>query len=717
MNQAEHRRLLEAAAYLEGQGIADDTGRADPGLSGGLGLSSSSSSQDEIVQQLLQQKLWEEMLNFQRGQFPPGYNELIGRGAPDVPAQAGAALQRLGAAIKPDVEGRNALDRTAALPGQLLSNTADFWGGLLQLREPQVDAITRSLIEGLQPSPAASPFTTFPFNTIGAQKAGAFVSEKMGEEDWPLQLAESLQVGDVVPGLGMGAGILGRKSLNKLLSEAKGDVLRPSLSSPPAVTGQRISTRFPKGASATENPYTENLIIDTATMARDPALAAKNARLLADYPTYVPPTAGSPAPYRFRPPEWAHLDNTSANDIINQMMEKSRENLRYLYDIMPPGLRKRARLWYEGANKIANEFSGRFGTSIETASGVIAALSPQMDWFQNVAFAERVLDTVKHHANDVFDDDMYNTAKAIFLDPKKKDTRIKRENALIIDHIKGKSLNDIEPLFIKGKELNINRLRGLWVRSFDEVYRDKTYRSISPEGDFLDVHMREVGEGPQQLGWGGNEHIGKAVSVILDPSYENITRQMGDAHKVRNFYNNITDPDSPFGDVTIDTHAISASQFMPLSGGEAPVAHNLSSSVKTPGTSQAATSAPLGVKGTYGYHADTYRDVAGEVGELPRAYQSVVWEQIRSLFTPQFKSRFSKDPALRRRITSLWEGVGTKKMSVEEARKKTIDIVSETTGVPGGWKPPVWSKDTLKILAGATGLRQAAGAGQRGDDD
>lgn len=699
--------------------VHDYTGRADSGLSEpGLG---GPPTRDEIVQQLLQQKLWEELLNFQRGQFPPGYNELVGRGAPDVPAQAGAALQRLGAGIKPDVEGQNILGRSAALPGQALSNTADFWGGLLQMREPQLsgmtDAITRSLIEGLQPSPAASPFTNFPFNTLGAQQAGEFVSGKLGEEDWPLQLAESLQVGDVVPGLGMGAGILGRKSLNKLLSEAKGDVLQPSLSSPPAVTGQRISTRFPMGASATENPYTENLIIDTATMARDPALAEKNARLLANYPNYRSPAPGGPAPYRFRPPEWAHLDLTSANDIINQMKENTRENLRYLYDTMPPELRKRARLWYEGANKIANEFSGRFGASIETSSAVIAALSPQMDWFQNVAFAERVLDTVTHHANDVFDDDMYNTAKAIFLSSKKKDTRVKRENALIIEHIKGKSLNDIEPLFIKGKELNINRLRGLWVRSFDEVYRDKTYRSISPEGDFLDVHMRDVGEGPQELGWGGNEHIGKAVSVILDPSYENITRQMGQAHKVRNFYNNITDPNAPFGDVTIDTHAISAGQFIPFSGGDAPVAHNLGSSVKTPkGTPAAATSGPLGVKGTYGYHADAYRDVAKEAKELPRAYQSVVWEQIRGLFTPQFKGRFSKDPKLRQRIYSLWEDVGANKMSVEEARKKTIDIVSETTGVPGGWTPPVWSKDTMKILAGAAGLGGAAAAG-RGDDD
>jgi hypothetical protein len=33
---------------------------------------------------------------------------------------------------------------------------------------------------------------------------------------------------------------------------------------------------------------------------------------------------------------------------------------------------------------------------------------------------------------------------------------------------------------------------------------------------------------------------------------------MGERHKVRNFYNNIYDPNSPYGDVTIDTHAVAA---------------------------------------------------------------------------------------------------------------------------------------------------------------
>ena len=56
--------------------------------------------------------------------------------------------------------------------------------------------------------------------------------------------------------------------------------------------------------------------------------------------------------------------------------------------------------------------------------------------------------------------------------------------------------------------------------------------------------------------WNGFRDINKAASILSDPTRENINDQLGEKHKVRSFYNNILDPLSPEGDVTIDTHAV-----------------------------------------------------------------------------------------------------------------------------------------------------------------
>jgi hypothetical protein len=52
------------------------------------------------------------------------------------------------------------------------------------------------------------------------------------------------------------------------------------------------------------------------------------------------------------------------------------------------------RAWYAEANDIARDQADEFGVTIETASGIIAALSPRLGWGQNVMLAERVL---SHH--------------------------------------------------------------------------------------------------------------------------------------------------------------------------------------------------------------------------------------------------------------------------------------------------------------------------------
>ena len=65
----------------------------------------------------------------------------------------------------------------------------------------------------------------------------------------------------------------------------------------------------------------------------------------------------------------------------------------------------------------------------------------------------------------------------------------------------------------------------------------------------------------------------KGVQVLRDGSLESVSLSLGDAHKVRNFYNNIVAPDSQLGEVTIDTHAVAAAVFKPLSAKGYEVSH------------------------------------------------------------------------------------------------------------------------------------------------
>ena len=92
---------------------------------------------------------------------------------------------------------------------------------------------------------------------------------------------------------------------------------------------------------------------------------------------------------------------------------------------------------------------------------------------------------------------------------------------------------------------------------------------------------------------------------------------------MRNFYNNIIDPWSNKGDVTIDTHAVAVGHLSPLDLNSDEVTHNFG------GTSDAGQ----GLNGTYPLYAEAYRQAAKKLGVLPRELQSITWEGIRSLFT------------------------------------------------------------------------------------
>ena len=419
-----------------------------------------------------------------------------------------------------------------------------------------------------------------------------------------------------------------------------------------AYRGQRISTRVPTAKSATENFLTDNLIINRKSLEDAPKAFDINTEFVSRYPT-------------------VKTDATTSAGRADAFTAEAVDNLIWLYNQAPPAVRNIGKNWYVGANRIAGELAEKYGISHESASAVLAALSPQKDWYQNVSLAERVINGYKKSAGKMLDADSLATAREIYSDPKFAN------NIEAMANMPFDELDDVQ--------------KAMYVRSLDQTHNDRGYQMINPNGDRVGQAFSDKTGKPNTTAWGSNSEIAKAIRVIEDPSIENISRQMGGAHKVRNFYNNISDPtyaiDNPdLGDVTIDTHAVAADQIMPLSGNSVPVGAAFGT------TKGVASSAQTGARGTYGLHADAYRIAARELGIQPRELQSVTWETVRSLFPASFKTKGNVSE-----INGIWELYNSGKLSKGLARELILDKA-------GGIPDPDWAAGLDTAASGQRGL-------------
>lgn len=422
----------------------------------------------------------------------------------------------------------------------------------------------------------------------------------------------------------------------------------------------RISTRLPTGKTAPEDPFTQHLTIGQQEMQADPEKYAHNIGLLSSYPGF------------------GKLAGMPADEAAQAYIDQARGNLNYLYDRSPRIIQERSPHWYDGANRIAQALSDRYGIPLQSSGGAIAALSPQMDWFKNASLAERTGDIIFDPAKQRLT--MTPEMVAYSNSPEGFKWTQAGKNKDIYDRIVGKSLNDIAPDDYVG--------RAMWVRLNDEAHNPRNYRTITPEGEFGDFATNMDGS-RAKVGWGGLGELAKALkSYTSNGDMRTISEAMGEKHKVRSFNNNITVPNDPrFGDVTIDTHQVAAGQLRPLSGSSPAVAHNLATSMpvaKQPEGWQAAkNSAVTGAQGTYGLLADATRSAAKDQGLIARSMQSATWEPVRELFSAAAKRGNLPD-----QVDAIWRAHDAGELSLNQAR----DLIFDTAG---GIGTPAWARPDL----------------------
>lgn len=405
-----------------------------------------------------------------------------------------------------------------------------------------------------------------------------------------------------------------------------------------------VSTRLPTAVKATEDPLANNLVIDLQSAKTDPEAFNYNVGLIKQYPNFA---------------SKARNPDKQAEDFINEV----KDNLLFLHDQVPDATRQRSKLWYDGARNITSKWSNEYQVPDQAVSGVLAVLSPQKDWFMNVSLGQRVLDIMSGKQAYKWDDGMTEMAKVIWSKP---------QYAPMVDAIKGKSL----------AEITDPGLKAMWLRTYDQAYLPREHQIVTPEGDFAGLRMNSDGKTPTKTGWGSLNEIGKAIVILGDPSKANISNNLGDMHKVRNFYNNIYAPNDPSGAVTIDTHAVAAGLLRPLSGNSREVLHNFGSGVVGEGGPK--NSSVTGVKGTYGLYAEAYRRAAQDRGILPREMQSITWEAVRGLFPDTFKTAANAD-----KVDNIWLQYRKGKLSLDEARNEVFNAA-------GGINAPEWERAGLR---------------------
>jgi hypothetical protein len=421
----------------------------------------------------------------------------------------------------------------------------------------------------------------------------------------------------------------------------------------------RVSQRVPTAKKATEDALGNDLPISTEIMERDPEGFARNVGLIESYPNYTPDPA-----------------LTTPKEKARAFKDHVIRNLLWLFDNTSSDIRDRSRLWYNGARRLAESLAAKYNMPDSSVAGVMAVLSPQKDWFQNVSLAMRTIDIYKTQQNKVFDKKMREKMGEIFADDKYSELR---------EIISNKSLSQLRGM---NSDLRLAAL-AMWVRTYDQTYNSPSYASVSPEGELGDPVT--TGKGAEaRVAWGSLSEIGKAISVIEDGRKDNISARVGNAHKVRNFFNNILAPDAPRGDVTIDTHAVAAANLRPLSQKAIEVAHGLGTS-PAKGLPGASSSSLTGAQGLYGIYADAYREAADMRGVLPREMQSITWEAIRGLFSPAFKRNQKNIDA----ANDVWQSVREGAITEDEAREQIRSLA-------GGISAPSWATGRSDVVDDAS---------------
>jgi UvrD-like helicase C-terminal domain/AAA domain len=283
--------------------------------------------------------------------------------------------------------------------------------------------------------------------------------------------------------------------------------------------------------------------------------------------------------------------------------------------------------WYSEAKEIANNL-GEYGLEGDQAAALIAAISPQQSWSDNIAAAQYMARSLSED-HEVQVDTLLQTTFTKKIDKKSVSLSAyewaKREvqggdgtrsmdgeiHAMPSpEELRGKKLSDLDP-YVAAAIMKAHAQVG---------YRTGGIGATENDGDPLTSRDDVSGDITNVRFTSGVHHMGRGVRIARgeDPN------EILNGHKVRSFYNNIT---GEWEDVTVDSHAFSAAMGVKYGSGSDEYGFFAGSGKYNGLTSP--RSATYGVLGLYAPFADAYRRVAASLGITPAQLQAIVWNQWR----------------------------------------------------------------------------------------
>ena len=392
--------------------------------------------------------------------------------------------------------------------------------------------------------------------------------------------------------------------------------------------------------------------------------------------------------YEQHPAMWSPAEEgktPSPEEAERRLTDFHVKNLLALWDRTPVGQRQTSRFWYRAAHELGNQYAAAHNLKPEAAHGMMAVLSPQTPWDKNVTMSERVMDALTHHQDTPWTRGMAEVAygggaKGKGLPAIKTTAKIPGANW---SDIEGKTLREV----LAGPDGE--KRAAMWIRVFDEAHNPREYQSVSPTGEFLGPMKNKSGTANDTSSWNSSSPIAKAISIYRNPDIANINRQIGNNHKVREFYNVITNPNDPNG-VVIDTHAVAAGQMLPHGSSAKAVHQNFGTSPTSlakaqleakgdpwlPNIDPPRTTGQTGATGDYPIHAEAVRQAAESRGVHPSEMQSVTWEAVRTLFR-------NKSAPMQRLARDVWRRYATGELTHPQAIDQLIEL-------NGGFHRPAW---------------------------
>lgn len=452
-----------------------------------------------------------------------------------------------------------------------------------------------------------------------------------------------------------------------------------------------ISTRVPKTVGA------ESQVHGLSTILSDVPHAAVHGQAMAMIKKV--PGFGH---YKDHPGAKKGASEADQRAMIDAMVDQVADNVVEVYDRSPnPEVTRR---WYDAANSLSVDLAAEFGIDYEETAAVIAALSPSADWESNVALARHVLEVttgpkalsaadvkaINRTAVQQYDKALASwqknrmdkalasgkpesIAKAEASRPKPP-AKLNHETVTSMDDLSDTQMAYLVRIRAGADGVPVQRMLladkdgAPLVRPDGSVGYDLSQRATNNDGSNTKIR------------WQSYPNMANAVSVIRDPSVENVSARLSQQHKVRSFYNNIAHPNSDQLDVTMDTHAFGIAFRIPVTVGHSLIASGPGGVYGTPSNAAAGTS------GIHVMLGEGYRRAATRVNArtgkskpkrplLPREMQSVTWEQWRYDYPKETRTR----------------------KGTTQTTYRTEEIIKAADADPVSWPPDRISAELAKV--------------------